>query len=56
MRIGGARGWGAVAPATRTMTAQAVGPKSGDLFGLGKDFPRTAMAPEILHKRNGIRG
>lgn len=47
---------GAVAPATRTILTQAVGPKSDYVSGLGNDRPRIAMAHETLHKCNGIRG
>ncbi|HEU5267442.1 MAG TPA: thiamine pyrophosphate-dependent enzyme [Jatrophihabitans sp.] len=38
---------GATPPAARTATTEAVGPEPGNLFGVGKDLPRIAMAHDI---------
>jgi pyruvate ferredoxin oxidoreductase beta subunit len=38
---------GATPPAARTATTEAVGDHPGNLFGVGKDLPRIAMAHEI---------
>ena len=38
---------GATPPAARTATTEAVGARPGNLFGVGKDLPRIAMAHDI---------
>ena len=38
---------GATPPAARTATTEAVGTRPGNLFGVGKDLPRIAMAHDI---------
>jgi pyruvate ferredoxin oxidoreductase beta subunit len=38
---------GATPPAARTATTEAVGERPGNLFGVGKDLPRIAMAHDI---------
>jgi pyruvate ferredoxin oxidoreductase beta subunit len=38
---------GATPPAARTATTEAVGPRPGNEFGVGKDLPRIAMAHDI---------
>jgi pyruvate ferredoxin oxidoreductase beta subunit len=38
---------GSTPPAARTATSEAVGPSPGNLFGVGKDLPRIALAHDI---------